>query len=59
MSRSLFLSRKTLADIELARISVALLRSQIQPKLAETTIPDTNAQPSHLSGFQQLCSRFS
>ena len=51
MSRSLFLSRKTWAETELARISVALLRSQIQPKLAETTIPDTNAKPSHLSGF--------
>ena len=51
MSRSLFLSRKTWGEIELAWISVALLRSQIQPKLAEATIPDTNAQPSHLSDF--------
>ena len=51
VSQSVFLSCKTWAEVELARISVALLRSQIQPKLAEATIPDTNAQPSHLSGF--------
>ena len=58
VSQSVFLSCKTWAEIELARISVALLRLQIQFKI-EATIPDTNAQPSHLSGFQQLYSRFS
>ena len=58
VSQSVFLSYKTWAEIELARISVALLRSQIQPKI-EATIPDMNAQPSYLSDFQQLCSRFS
>ena len=56
--QSVFLSCKTWAEIELARISVALLRLQIQFK-REATISDTNAQPSHLSGFQQLYSRFS
>ena len=40
VSQSVFLSYKTWAEIELARVSVALLRSQIQPKVAVATITD-------------------